>query len=96
MRLGIFAALLSVAILAARTAEATGDAAEHLIKQGVELRAKGKDAEALVLFQKAYAATPSPRALAQIALAEQALGRWIEDRIAFLSQSSSLNGLLHK
>lgn len=52
--------------------------ADKLIKQGVELRKKRKDAEALELFKKAHALEPTPRALAQIALAEQALASWVE------------------
>jgi hypothetical protein len=62
--------------LLARTASAAPDEHERLIKQGVELRAKHKDKEALALFEKAYAINPTPRALAQIALAEQALADW--------------------
>lgn len=53
------------------------DDAETLIARGVELREKGRDEEALVLFKKAFAQTPSPRARAQVALAEQALGMWV-------------------
>jgi hypothetical protein len=49
---------------------------DALIDQGLELREHGKDAEALALFQQAFRESPSPRAKAQIALAEQALGRW--------------------
>ncbi|MBX7194177.1 MAG: tetratricopeptide repeat protein [Sandaracinaceae bacterium] len=49
-----------------------------LVEQGISLREQGRDAEALVLFEQAYAQTSSPRALAQIALAEQALGRFVE------------------
>ncbi len=51
--------------------------AEALIAKGIELREKKKDDEALELFKQAYAKTPSPRARAQIALAEQALGLWV-------------------
>ena len=55
---------------------AFADDADALIDQGLELREHGKDAEALALFERAYSASPTPRAKAQIALAEQALGRW--------------------
>lgn len=51
--------------------------ADALIAQGVTLRTQQRDAEALALFERANAMTPSPRALAQIALAEQALNRWV-------------------
>jgi tetratricopeptide (TPR) repeat protein len=49
-----------------------------LIDQGVALREEGRDEEALALFEQAYAQTNAARALAQIALAEQALGRFVE------------------
>jgi hypothetical protein len=42
----------------------------------VELRKQGQDAEALALFERANALRRSPRALVQIALAQQALGQW--------------------
>jgi tetratricopeptide (TPR) repeat protein len=49
-----------------------------LVEQGIALREQGRDAEALALFEQAYAQAPSPRTLAQIALAEQALERLVE------------------
>jgi hypothetical protein len=54
-----------------------GEGAEALIRHGVDLRRQGKDQEALDEFRKAYAQAKSPRALAQVGLAEQALGRWV-------------------
>lgn len=51
--------------------------ADALIARGVELREHGKDDEALAVFKKALATSPSPRARAQVGLAEQALGLWI-------------------
>ncbi|MDB5213203.1 MAG: hypothetical protein JWO86_1130, partial [Myxococcaceae bacterium] len=50
--------------------------AEALINRGIDLREHGKDDEALAVFKKALAKSPSPRARAQVALAEQALGIW--------------------
>jgi hypothetical protein len=55
---------------------ARADAADDAIKRGVELRRERKDAEALEQFQLAQSVRSSPRGLAQVALAEQALGRW--------------------
>jgi hypothetical protein len=49
-----------------------------LIRQGVELRQAQKDEEALRVFRRAWDLSGSGRALAQVALAEQALGRWPE------------------
>jgi hypothetical protein len=57
-------------------ADATSDA-DALISRGLELREKGKDDEALALFRQAQQKAPSPRARAQVALAEQALGMWV-------------------
>ncbi len=47
------------------------------ISRGVALRRQGRDAAALEVFQSAWRSSRAPRALAQVALAEQALGRWV-------------------
>src|SRR5439155_14796032 len=73
--------LIVLAILLAvspATARADGDDADAIVRHGLELRRARKDAEALDEFRRAYALRPTPRALAQIGLAEQALGRWID------------------
>jgi hypothetical protein len=60
------------------TTNAHADAeADAQIAKGIELREKGRDDEALALFRKALARTPSARARAQVGLAEQALGMWV-------------------
>jgi tetratricopeptide (TPR) repeat protein len=51
---------------------------ESLVEQGIALREAGDDVSALALFQRAYAAAPTPRHTAQLALCEQALGRWVD------------------
>ena len=51
--------------------------ADELIRQGVERRRHGDDVGALDLFEQAYSKGHGPRALAQVALAEQALGKWV-------------------
>lgn len=51
--------------------------AEALISRGIELREQHKDDEALTVFKSALAKSPTPRARAQVALAEQALGLWV-------------------
>ena len=51
---------------------------DALILQGLKLREQGQDAEALKLFVRAQELAPTPRALAQRALAEQALGDWVQ------------------
>jgi tetratricopeptide (TPR) repeat protein len=52
--------------------------ADALILQGLKLREQGQDAQALELFERAQELAPTPRALAQRALAEQALGDWVQ------------------
>src|SRR5687767_8112097 len=61
--------------LAPSLALAQGD---DLWERGVALRAEGRDAEALGAFEELHRQTGSSRALAQVALAEGALGRWSE------------------
>jgi len=63
--------------LALAPSRARADDAEALITRGIELREQGKDEQALELFRRALAQSPTPRARAQVALAEQALGMWI-------------------
>jgi tetratricopeptide (TPR) repeat protein len=71
-------AFLMAISLATRSSKADSESSEQLLQDGVALRRAGKDAEALELFRRARQASPSPRALAQVALAEQALARWAE------------------
>jgi tetratricopeptide (TPR) repeat protein len=52
--------------------------ADELLEKGTELRRQGRDAEALAQFQEAARLHESPRAIAQIALCEQALGLWVD------------------
>jgi hypothetical protein len=61
-----------------RTALAGPEQAEDLVRQGVQLRRKAHDSEALERFRQAYALSPAARIRAQIGLAEQALGQWVD------------------
>jgi hypothetical protein len=70
--------LAAALVCVAAEARAQPAGADSLIKSGLELRRQHRDAEALDAFRRAYAASPTPRALAQIAFAEQALGKWVE------------------
>jgi hypothetical protein len=63
-------------VLASATAHSQSAPDDALVQQGIALRTQGRDAEALALFEQANEQFHTPRAVAQIALAEQALGRW--------------------
>jgi len=52
--------------------------AESLIRQGVELRAHGKDERALPLFEKAYKTSRTPRTAGQLGLVELSVGYFVE------------------
>jgi PEGA domain-containing protein len=51
---------------------------DRLLQRGIELRKAGQDRLALAEFERAFALSGTARALAQMALAEQALGLWRE------------------
>ncbi len=72
-----FVALALWALTPAHFARADDSAADSAIDRGVSLRREHRDAEALVEFRRAYAISPTARALAQIGLAEGALEQWV-------------------
>lgn len=75
----MLAALTLLTMLAAQPTPSPGPGeVDKLISRGIELREQGKDADALDMFRRAYELSQGGRALAQLALAEQALGRWVE------------------
>lgn len=86
--LPVFFFVVATAIAPRAHAQDTNDPAA-LLQRGVELRRRGKDAEALDAFVRADALAPSPRAKAQRALAEQALGRWVAAEQHLVEASSS-------
>jgi hypothetical protein len=65
-------------VRATHAAPSTSKEADALIEEGVSLRVKGKNQEALELFRKAHALAPTARTLAQVGLAEGALQQWID------------------
>lgn len=77
---------ISIRILARLTAlalllmplVATAQSADELIDRGLSLREAGQDAAALPLLRDAFKLSPTPRAAAQLAMVEQALGRWVD------------------
>jgi hypothetical protein len=76
MRFHIFTLTILLSAAGARAAPLTE--ADTLIGKGIALRQQHKDQEALELFERANAASPSARALAQIGLAEASLHRWVD------------------
>jgi hypothetical protein len=80
---------LSIVLVSSHASASGNDETESLIAEGLSLRKAGKDDEALKRFQRAYATSPSPRARAQIALAEQALGQWIRAELDLESALAS-------
>lgn len=79
--------VMLLALLAAPTAAfAQVSPDDARFEAGRVLRRDHRDAEALSHFQQLYAETHQPRALAQVGLAQAALGRWAEAE-ANLSQA---------
>lgn len=54
-----------------------GDGLDAALDRGVDLREAGRDEDALAVFRDAWARWRSPRARAQMGMAEHALGRWV-------------------
>lgn len=75
MRLAWIMTMLAVASLTS-TAFAQEDP-QTVVRRGIELRRQGEDQQALELFRRAWEASHRPIALGQLALAEQAVGRWV-------------------
>lgn len=79
------AGALSLCATSAR-AQSASDDVEARIQRGVELRRAHQDEAALAEFRAAWESSRAPRARAQMALAAQALGRWV-DAEAFLADA---------
>lgn len=74
------AAAMCCASTAARAQSATDADREALAlaQQGLALRGRGQDAEALAAFERSLAIAPRASVRAQLGFAQQALGRWVE------------------
>lgn len=72
--------VLAVAFITARPgiAHAAEPTAEDLIVRGLELRRAAKPSEALEMFRRAYALSPSARTLGQMGLVEASLEQWLD------------------
>ncbi len=78
----VVAATIAAAWMALATpAAAQVSRIDAMMERGVTLREAGRDEEALTIFREAWEETHSPRARAQIAMAEHALGRWVEAHV---------------
>ncbi len=64
---------------------------EQLIAAGISARRAGNDEQALALFTQAWEAGHAPRARAQMGLAEQALGQFVEAE-AHLAEAAAVSG----
>jgi len=72
--------------LAGHVSGVAAETQDQLIKHGIDLRLAGDDEGAFRDFQKALAMARTPKAVAQVGLAEQALGRW-EDADVHLAEA---------
>jgi hypothetical protein len=80
MRILIIVAVLAGQLASSRPVAAAppSETPDALIDRGLNLRRRGKPADALELFERANSLAPSARALAQMGLAEISLHRWID------------------
>ncbi len=71
-------AAMLLLLVAAGAGAARAEPPGRLSDRGSAVREAGRDADALVLLERAYGREPSPRAAAQVGLVRQALGNWVE------------------
>jgi len=72
------AALVALSLAASTPCNAQGIDARALLREGFAARQAQRDADALRAFEAAWALDARPSTLAQIGLAEHALGRWVD------------------
>lgn len=75
------AILIAASLVVAAGVAHAQESVDALVKKGVELRRQMRDREALAEFQKALAISRTPKVLAQVALAEQAIGLWVKAEV---------------
>jgi len=76
--------------LAGQAGSVGAETQDALIKHGIDLRLAGDDEGAFRDFQKALEISRTPKAVAQVGLAEQALGRW-EDADVHVAEALRAN-----
>lgn len=88
----VFIALAAfvVTITPVKAADDAGRA-DALLAEGVALRRQGRDFDALRAFEAAMQLQPSSRAQAQVGLAQQALGRWVDAERSLRAALASKN-----
>jgi hypothetical protein len=74
---GLVACVLALAGAGSARAATDAEEAERLMAAGVAHRQASKDSEALEDFTRAFQLSHDPKARAQMAIAEQALGLWV-------------------
>jgi hypothetical protein len=74
----VVASTLAVACSLAGASARADTSSAQMVDRGIQLRREHRDAEALEEFRRADQLNPAPRIKAQIGLAEQALGQWVE------------------
>jgi hypothetical protein len=72
---------IAATLVAAAGVAHAQESVDALVKKGIDLRRQLKDREALAEFQKALAISRTPKVLAQVALAEQAIGLWVKAEV---------------
>lgn len=77
---------VAVVLLAPSLAGGQAQSVGGLVRQAVELRREGRDADALLVLERAWRIRPTAQVRAQIGFAEQALGRW-EDAARHLREA---------
>jgi hypothetical protein len=77
-----FISVLLLGLVVAPVAAADDSPGRALLRQGIALRRQGRNDEALAVFETANRLEPSPCASAQIGLAQEALGEWIQGESA--------------
>jgi len=78
MKLVLLVASLALVTPVLAQAPETASPEEEAIARAVALRRAGRDDDALRLLRDLHDARPTPRVLAQLALAEQATGAWLD------------------
>jgi hypothetical protein len=78
VRLVSVSVLVSAWLVSIGAGVARAETSADLYKKGLEQRRAGRDIEAVATFKQIYANDPNPTSAAQLGLAEQAAGLWVD------------------